>query len=505
MVRAVVAVSFLWVVGCGGEMVAPDAMPDSRLIDSSPDAPGPADTGLSDASPADAEPAEGGPADASLADAMAMDAASADADSADAAPDAAVPLPRSWGSPLLIARNAGGPRVATDDDGNATVTFVQAVADRASARTARFDAALGRFGPTINLEDEDMRYAGLVDIGVSGSGSATAIWALTRTAVPTSTTDLFTSRRSLPAGDWSMPALVEEGGRVNYPFLEVSRAGTGFAIWSYRGSISAARHTATGMWDMPLVVAPSGSGSVVYPRVGVNDSGSAIAVWTRNDGGRTIEASLFTGVSWSAPVRLDVIDGEDSQYPRPVIAPDGTILVVWAQDDARGDHSVWSTRYDPRAGRWSTATTIETVRTHTDRPVIAMDAAGNAVCVWVHGFRSIWEARYDAMTASWAAPREILARGVASATDLTDNDLLNIASDASGNVTVIWVQDDGSGEALWSMRYDATSRSWGTPSGIATGRGNVMKRDLAITPSGVVTLVWSERGATDDVFALRFE
>jgi hypothetical protein len=259
------------------------------------------------------------------------------------------------------------------------------------------------------------------------------------------------------------------------------------------------------MWDMPLVVAPSGSGSVVYPRVGVNDSGSAIAVWTRNDGGRTIEASLFTGVSWSAPVRLDVIDGEDSQYPRPVIASDGTILVVWAQDDARGDHSVWSTRYDPRAGRWSTATTIETVRTHTDRPVIAMDAAGNAVCVWVHGFRSIWEARYDAMTASWGAPREILARGVASATDLTDNDRLNIASDAAGNITVVWEQDDGSGEALWSMRYDAMSRAWGPPSGIATGRGNVMDRDLAITPSGVVTLVWSERGTSDDIFALRFE
>ncbi|MBN1771932.1 MAG: hypothetical protein JXB32_11755 [Deltaproteobacteria bacterium] len=456
----------------------------------------------------DADADEGADADAD-ADADVDEGTDADADTdegADADADAGPPVPPSWGTPVpLGADPATDPQAAIDDAGNATVVFERDSGGFESVWALRYEVSSSAFGASVLLETDDTRYAASPDVGMDGAGTAVAIWAMTRTGSPTSGTDLYASERPA-AGAWTSPAGIEaESSNTLYGFLGAGRGGSAIAVWVGGRHVSAARFVVGDGWQTEVVLRPAGTASVVYPRVALNDAGDAVAVWTENDGGRTIWSSRFSaaGGTWTAAERLDTIDTADAQYPRPALAADGTALVVWEQDDAAGRASVWANRFDVTGGAWVGAAVVESETRHADRPVLAMDGTGNATCAWVHDLSRLWAVRWDAGTRSWGAPAE-LATGVASSSDFTDHDRLNIASDSAGNVTVLF--ETGTGDGLASVRFDAASAAWTTPVAVLVGRGDLRTRSFAMNAAGVALLAWTEDGGSGSrLWAVRLE
>lgn len=342
----------------------------------------------------------------------------------------------------------------------------------------------------------------------SGESSRPVTQRAHRTSSPTSGLDLWASSYDATGPGWGTGAIIEaETTGILFSFVAMNVTGTAIAVWRVGRRVSAARYQPTGGWQSPMELTAISSGSIVWPRVAINAGGDAVAVWTQNDGGRTIWSSRLTGSSgaWSTPERLDIIDTEDAQYPRPVLAGDGTALVVWEQRDAGGRASVWMNRYDPSGAAWDGAAVIEMESAHTDRPVIAMDGTGNATCVWVHDSSRLWANHYDASSETWGATPVEIATGVASSSDFTDHDRLNIGSDSAGNVVVIW-EETATGDTLMSARYDAAGAAWDAPVAAAAGRTSVLKRAFAMNASGVATLTWTENdGSSTDLWGLRLE
>jgi hypothetical protein len=137
----------------------------------------------------------------------------------------------------------------------------------------------------------------------------------------------------------------------------------------------------------------------------------------------------------------------------------------------------------------------------TSEPVLAMNAAGDTVCVWTYrklfpGQGGLLEAhlfssRYDMDTDTWSDPLPIDEDEQFNGDDgvYFGKDVL---VDAAGNAVAVWTQYDG--ERLHVMYNQLTGNSWGTPAIVETGNdgelGNAYDTHAAMDANGNVTVMW---------------
>ena len=88
-------------------------------------------------------------------------------------------------------------------------------------------------------------------------------------------------------GPWSAPVTLDSAGPTE-PVVGTGPGGTSTAAWARPdGSVVASRHTRTGTWSAPRVVAPPGDRVVPqspYLQVSVGRSGAVLLSWTRQRG-----------------------------------------------------------------------------------------------------------------------------------------------------------------------------------------------------------------------------
>ncbi len=145
--------------------------------------------------------------------------------------------------------------------------------------------------------------------------------------------------------------------------------------------------------------------------------------------------------------------------------------------------------FTTRDGAWSTEALIHSDDTwNAVVPEIAMDAEGNATAVWLQydtpKLRSVWSNRYT-KGAGW---------GTAERIENDDLDALRprIAMDQNGNALAIWQQDDGTRFNTWSNRYTA-GNSWGTAELIENAAFELSwNPEIAISANGDALAAWSK-------------
>jgi hypothetical protein len=195
------------------------------------------------------------------------------------------------------------------------------------------------------------------------------------------------------------------------------------------------------------------NGDAENPVVTVDDAGNAFAVWQHHDGGRfnIIANRYIEGLDWSAPVLLETDDLGDATLPRIAMNASGTAFAVWQQSDATRTN-ILACRFDPAPGarHWETATLIETDdRGDAVRPEIAVDPAGNAYAAWQQSDglrRNVLAARFASGT-SWTAPEFV------DTEDSHDAGLPSVAVDGHGTAVVAWPQSDGTRMQVHAARH----------------------------------------------------
>jgi hypothetical protein len=248
------------------------------------------------------------------------------------------------------------------------------------------------------------------------------------------------------------------------------------------------------------------------PRVAMDGSGNAIAVWRQDYtdpatgfSGFVAMANRFVpGAGWGTAGIIS--DGYlDSGYPplyaRVAMNAAGTAVAVWEQFDpgtfgSSNVTSIWSNRYTPGLG-WGAATLVEDRTTSAFAPQVAVDAAGNAVVVWLGGDsysgRSIWGNSFVAGT-GWGTSVQVIA-GI-------NTDAPQLAGDAAGNALVACTK--GSGE-IWANRLTAGS-GWGTATSILATGGRDLR--IAMNAGGTAYLVWDTYDtvtSTSSIWSKRYD
>ena len=233
------------------------------------------------------------------------------------------------------------------------------------------------------------------------------------------------------------------------------------------------------------------------------------AVATNGSGSINSTAALLTvtaapaGKSWGASAPITT--GTAAQ-PQIAVAPtSGNAVAVWVQVDSTGTHlNIWANHYTVATHTWGTAAPIETGVGFSSHPQIAIDANGNAMTVWqqfdsTSTREDIWANRYIAGT-GWGIAQLIETDNAGTAVSP------QIAIDAKGNATAVWVQSNGTSSQIRSNRYSAVSGTWGAGITIIEGvsLGASALPQIAIDANGNAIAVWSRYDGTNTVLTNRY-
>jgi hypothetical protein len=239
-------------------------------------------------------------------------------------------------------------------------------------------------------------------------------------------------------------------------------------------------------------------GEAFEHQVAFDGAGNAMAVWAQLDAAtgqyKTWARRYLPATGWGTAQRTQSDASREGRGPRVAFKANGDAMVAWMQSDP-GATNVWITSFTASTGSWGTATQVNTGTAGVSFPVLAIDPGDDAIVVWperssLAGFQI--KARRLA-AAGWGAVQSIgSAVGGASRPD--------IAMDAGGSATVVWVQQNatGTGADVWANRFVAGT-GWGTATVIETNDRDASNPAIASDAAGNAMAVWVQADDTNPV------
>lgn len=270
------------------------------------------------------------------------------------------------------------------------------------------------------------------------------------------------------------------------------------------GGGSSAGAASTGFtWETALEVDRTSVFNARNPALAMDGSGNALAAWNQYSGPtsadrRDIWVNRFSPGPWQNAGTVESLD-TDAVSAQVDLNEAGAGCVVWMQNDGV-TYRIRASRYVPGVG-YTAAQTVSDADPATGLaygPAVKMDAAGNALVVWLQVEGSLthaWMARASAGGA-WSAPVRLDA-------NLTDDiSYVTLAMDAQGQAIAAWHQQDPSGlYSAWVTQAPAGG-AW-TPA-VRVGSGETWNPSVA-AGGGALAVAYAQGGvATTQVWASRW-
>jgi len=350
-------------------------------------------------------------------------------DGPDARVKAAVRTGEDWTAAVTLSAagaSAAQPRVVLTPGGGAVALWQRAGVPQSAAM-----AADGSWGAPVDLSGSGSEYAA---IAIGPSGEVLAAW----TRWIGSSPRVEAAARAAD-GTWGAPVALSAGGRHAFdPRVAVDPSGRAVVVWndtagsdSYR--VRAASRSADGAWGPPEALSADG-GNAYMPRVALDASGRALAVWERHDGSgyRAQAATRDADGAWGAPA---TISGADALYDvHLAAAPSGAAVVLWTVWDGARRIRAASRTAD---GVWGPAATISEPGGSAVEPVVAIAPSGAATAAWRRpaGGVQVVEVAHRSPEGSWSAPEARSAGARYGAQPA-------VALDGEGAVAVAWAEGD---------------------------------------------------------------
>jgi hypothetical protein len=281
--------------------------------------------------------------------------------------------------PVAVGARVG--RLAVDSAGNATAVSLGSGALGATVlRARRYLPAGAGWGGSTNLSPEgSLQFAqDIPDIVADPAGNVTVVWRQRSGAQET----IRAARYDAATGTWGTTidiATAATTAQLTDPTIACDAAGNLAVVWTKSAvaygakAVQTARYAAnTGTWTQPVDLSAV---SAVNPDIAFDPAGNAIAVWWQGAGVRAARFTAATGL-WSSET-LVAATNQSASTEKIVIDSAGDATVVF-----RSGGIMQGVRYTAAAGTWSAATSLSAAGQYADLPQIAVDTAGNATAVW---------------------------------------------------------------------------------------------------------------------------
>lgn len=401
----------------------------------------------------------------------------------------------TWASPVTLSStgvNSTDPRIVIDSNGNAVAAWVESGLIKASQQPVG-----GSWGTTVTLSNSG---ASNPRLGVDSSGNATAIW-IESGVVKTA---------HLPfGGSWSA-ATTLSGSGVTQARLAVDGAGNTVAVWTRNNFIESSTKLFGGLlWSLASVLS---AGSSNFPEVAIGADGTVVAVWHSIVSGSDIvvySTSPIAGVWAPAQTMLAVTPSFKHHYPKVTVDGSGNATAVWFRYTTSGLAyefvSVLTASLPKGASAWTAVPIALTQFTGIRNPAdlslsIVSDAAGNVFAAWTNsydGFTFTNESAQKPISGSWIAEATPISPSIYSfQTDVS------ISSLSSALVTFSFF--DGTNADILALETAISNpiyNTYGAIATVSTGADNAYPR-VAYSSNGSTAnavAVWISNNGTNNL------
>jgi hypothetical protein len=416
--------------------------------------------------------------------------------------------PAAWGTATALSSNPanlydGSPAVTIDSAGSVMAVYLQNDGTRRKVMARHYAAASGTWSTAVGVDSAaagEVRWDSLRTAQLP-NGDVIAIW-----GQGTSPTSLWSNRYSASTASWGTPALLETDDTRAAYFGEMAVAPNGNAVVVWRqadntnsGSIYANRYSsATQSWSGATAIEIDPQTVMPAVHVAMDVNGNAAAVWTRDVGAqREIRVNRYAAASnsWGGAATIATFPQGAGGNPRIALDASGNAMAVWEEyPGSSAPLNIVARRSNLAADPWAAPQALESNDLRNSGPLLTLDAQGNALVIWTeldiyYGLRS---ARYDAATASWSAMTPVGSSSTANA------ERASLIMGTNGHALALWQESDGARINNWANRYRA-GIGWDTATLIDTPQGSHSEAPgAAIDVNGNIWAMWAKQNSARD-------
>jgi PKD domain len=232
------------------------------------------------------------------------------------------------------------------------------------------------------------------------------------------------------------------------------------------------------------------------PRVAVDPAGNAVAIWERRVGGEQIVevTERPAGDEWSAPEVLS-LPGEEGERSEVTIDAAGEAIAVWLTGESSPNYVIRSAVHPP-GGEWSEPEDVSDSIAAAGKPRLAIDSASEAVAVWT-AFKSgdiVVQGAIRSADGAWSEADDLSEAGQ-SVTPLETPD---VAIDAAGNAIAVWKLESSDDIVQAAMR-PAGQQDWAVPDDLSDSGQDADQPAVAMDNAGDAVAVWARTTGTDTI------
>jgi len=326
------------------------------------------------------------------------------------------------------------------------------------------------------------------DVAVADDGTATVVWS----ARSGPEFEVFARRIAADGSRAAAVQLSAPGGDALAPQVAVAPDGTATVVWTrWDGADFRIQERRIGVDGTPEEATQTltGSGQDAFdPQVDVSPSGEATVVCKRFDGFHYLVLMRRVapdGTAETAAQRLSE-SGRDAVEPQVAVAADGSATAVWSRFD--GTATIVQERWIGPDGTLAADTVgLSAAGANAVQPQIGLAADGGATVIWNRFDGSDWviQGQHLSLAGAPEGPAFALSAAGRSAAEP------RLAVDGAGVATAIWERYDGSNFVVQARRAGATGPLGAGPVQLSTGGRDAADPELALSPDGDATVLWS--------------
>ena len=183
--------------------------------------------------------------------------------------------------------------------------------------------------------------------------------------------------------------------------------------------------------------------------------------------------------------------------PRVAVDSNGTIYLAWEDDTAAGSNILFSRSTDGGA-TFSTPTNLSNASDYSFNPRIAINATGSVNVVWEYETAD----NTDIMFSHSSDAGVSFTPPINLSNDPADSENEQIATDATGNIYVVWENDSLNLGVLFSRSTDGGA-TFSAPAVLSTNTSGSYSAQIAIGANGNLSVVWEDdaQSASDVSFS----
>ncbi|MCP3137647.1 Ig-like domain-containing protein [Pyxidicoccus xibeiensis] len=245
----------------------------------------------------------------------------------------------------------------------------------------------------------------------------------------------------------------------------------------------------SGLWVAPIPLETDDRGSAYDPQLVADAQGNVVAAWMQYDGSHTnLYSRRYDAVTgWAGQRTIGEERGSATRFSLAMNAR-GEALVLWTQW-YQSLSRLWTSR-SSQTTQWTAPAVLEPEASQSASPGLAIDRHGNGMAIWLRGSAPahLWSGQY-LNNVGWV---EVHA---SAPLDIGGAEEPQVASDGFGNITVVWLQREGTQKAIWMRRF-APDIGWGDVQRMKHAESlNAITPRLSVDASGTATIVWLSVGS----------